>query len=77
MSIELTLARAEMRIAEDNWKAHVLHCPHCSEAVRDRKWSALCTGGHEVHGLVRAARAAVARERELDAQPLPDQETLF
>lgn len=77
MSIELTLARAEARIADDTWKAHQMHCPRCGEAVRDRKLAALCSAGRELHSALRTARAAVARERQLDAAPLPDQETLW
>jgi len=69
MSLQLTLARAEMRAAEESWRDHRLHCPLCDAAVRERKLERLCGAGGLARERYAEARHAVERERTADLAP--------
>ena len=77
MSLQLTLARAVLRIAERNWDEHARHCPLCTGAARERKWDHLCPAGAASRRQLTESRADVERERAADQAPLSGQEQLW
>jgi hypothetical protein len=79
MSWETTEARAAAREADRDWREHKRSCPVCDSAQRARKPAAMCAAGSDLYrDRDRAETAAeVPRQRELDRQPIPDQEVLF
>jgi hypothetical protein len=77
VSMETTLARAEARAAQRDWRNHRLWCPECGTAARSRRWAALCNTGQEVYEAHREARHLLAESRRLDKFPSPDQAPLF
>jgi hypothetical protein len=76
-SMETTLANADARAAERDWRNHRLWCPKCSTAVRSRRWSELCNTGQPVYEAHRDAQYQLAESRKLDRAPSPDQVPLF
>lgn len=77
MSLQTTMARAEVRARETAWKTHRAGCPACIRAARARDWAGLCSDGLIAHDELRAARGELAREREADAQPITGQGVLL
>jgi hypothetical protein len=77
MTLQTTLARAEARHWDDQWRDHRLHCPPCSAAVAKRRRNDLCPAGAEVREQRRLASRALAANRRLDKIPPAGQETLL
>ena len=77
MSLQTTLARAEARHQQTQWKLHLQGCPRCYRAMRGRAWADLCKFGTPIRNDKIAAERELAHRRELDKLPSPDQETLF
>lgn len=77
MSLQLTLARAEMRAAEEDWADHRMHCPLCTAAARGRQWDHLCGAGTRCRNRATEAARAVKREQAADKAPLPGQDMLW
>ena len=77
MSLETTMARAEARHQETQWKLHIKDCPRCTRAARGRQWHDLCGFGRPIRDAKTAADRELKTSRELDKQPAPDQEALF
>lgn len=77
VSIQTTLARAEARGAEEGWAAHKFGCARCSEAQHTRHMDQACPDGWKLYRHRRDALAGLARQRELDRQPIDGQGELF
>jgi hypothetical protein len=77
VSLETTLARAEVRRQEQQWRLHLHGCSRCCRAVRGRQWPDLCRFGVPIRDARMTAERELKRNRELDKLPSPDQEALF
>jgi hypothetical protein len=77
MSIQTTIARAEVRAQETAWKEHKRGCPACCSAARRRHITEGCAEGQAIHAARAEARKALDREREADRQPIPGEVGLF
>lgn len=77
MSRETTEARGLARYWDDQWRPHKTHCSTCALAAQKRHWPGLCDRGAAIRTDMRDAGRDLARNRELDKQPAPDQEVLF
>ena len=71
------MARAEVRAMLSAWQGHLRNCSQCSTSQRRRAWEHLCDDGYAIWNDKRQADAALKRERQLDAEPIPGQEGLF
>jgi hypothetical protein len=72
------MARAAVRTHETAWKSHVQICGPCNGARAERnRRSFLCGAGLQIWDGLAASRAALAREREADAQPITGQGMLL
>lgn len=76
-SLPTNLARGEVREAGRKWLEHATQCPSCAQASRSRWSTAICAIGATLKGELRDAEARLKKERELDKQAAPGQETLF
>ena len=77
MSLQATLARAELRHWDGQWRDHKQHCAVCMTAARKRWWDKLCTSGQAVFQARKLAAGALKAEQEADRAPIPGSETLF
>lgn len=77
MSLQLTLANAEQRAADERWRWHKLGCPGCSSAQHSRKPEQMCSGGIVLYSDLKARERELAEERRLERMPLAGQEGLF
>jgi hypothetical protein len=77
MTWETTEARAESRYRDEAWRNHCMFCPQCGRAARSRKLAGLCVEGASAYAARAEARRELARNRQLDTQPMPGQEPLF
>ena len=77
VSIQLTLARAEARAAEEAWRDHLDGCPPCSRWRRRLKGQQPCRTGRETYDHHKACDETLKRERDLEKKPWPGQEALF
>jgi hypothetical protein len=77
VSIETTQARADAALADSRWHGHRQGCPPCITAYRARKPAQMCIDGAELYRARKEADAELARQRELDLQPIPGQGTLW
>ena len=71
MSLQTTLARAEVRHWETRWDTHKRDCPKCSKR-RER-----CSHGGALWGGLTVARGKLKAEREADKAPIPGQGALL
>lgn len=77
MSLQLTLANAEHRAADERWRDHKLGCPPCSAAQHTRKPEGMCRGGGVLYVSLKARERELTEERRLERLPMPGQEGLF
>lgn len=71
MSLETTSARIAANQARDAWRTHWTHCPRCQRRAPG------CADGQFLYTEHRESREELARQMDLDARPIPGQQTLF
>jgi hypothetical protein len=75
VSLQLTLANAAFRNAEDKWRYHRRHCPECAQASH-RRIPTTCSEGDRLREDFETCKADLAEERRMDKLPVPGQLTL-
>jgi hypothetical protein len=77
VNLQLRLAITLAGLAEDEWKAHRMHCPRCADAQHRRRPAEMCRAGSRLYDSRSECLADLARERRLARLPAPGQEQLF
>jgi hypothetical protein len=49
VNLQLRLAITLAGLAEDEWKAHRMHCPRCADAQRRRRPAEMCRAGSRLY----------------------------
>jgi hypothetical protein len=73
-SLDTTMARAHRESAKEAWEGHRDACAECGSHGRNRE---LCRRGGILKTNLGRMEAELRRQRELDAQPNPNQGTLI